>query len=195
MGSPTSTLSPISNANDWMFFTLAGVNSPGTIALGGVHGFKRETGWDIKKGKGTQGATLTLKDVPPVEGKFILNLITDVDFANYDTFVLQVLSISPTIQKAQGLTIFYPALSSIGLTQVVVKHYTAPHEAGKRKYQVEIEILEWQPPPASSVVSTASATKPDGSAKGPTPQDPRIAALQAQIAALNHQSVPEVPFT
>ena len=185
MAAPSPTISPISNANDWMFFTLAGFNSPGSIALGGIHGFKRETGWDIKKGKGTQGATLTLKDVPPVEGKIVLNLLTDEDFANYDIFVSKVLSISPTIQKAQGLTIFHPALASIGLTQVVVKHYTAPREAGKRKYQVEIELLEWQPPPPQSVVSTADKTKPDGGGKGPAPQDPRIAALQAQIAILN----------
>ena len=185
MAAPSPTLSPISNANDWMYFTLSGVNSPGTIALGGIKGFKRETGWDIKKGKGTQGATLTLKDIPPVEGKITLNLISDADFAGYDAFVASVLSISPKRQQAEGLTVFHPSFSSIGLTQVVVKHYTAPEEVGgKRKYQVEIELLEWQPPPAASVVSTVATTAP-GAGAGPRQQSPRVVALQAQVAALN----------
>lgn len=187
MAGPSPTISPISNANDWMYFTLNGVNSPGTIALGGVKGFKRATGWDIKKGKGTQGATLTLTTVPPVKGSFTLNLITDEDFANYDSFVSQVLSISPTQQQSQGLTIFYPGFGPIGLTQVVVESYSTPEEVGgKRKYQVVIELLEWQPPPAASVVSTPSQTAPDKSGGGgPAPVDPRITALMTQIALLN----------
>ena len=186
MAAPSPTISPISHANDWMFFTLLGVNSPGTIAPGGMKGFRRETGWDIKKGKGTIGATLTLKDMPPVKGSFELDLIGDADFVAYDDFVSKVLSIAPAIQKAQGLSVFYPGFSSIGLTTVVVKHYTPPGQVGgKRKYRVEIELLEWQQPPPASAVSTVAGTKPDGAGKGPPVQDPRIAALQAQIAALN----------
>jgi hypothetical protein len=169
-----------------MYFTLGGVNSPGTIALGGVKGFKRQTGWDTKRGKGTLGATLTLTSVPPVKGSITLNLISDEDFANYDAFVSQVLSISPTQQQAEGLTLYYPAFASIGLTQVVVESYSSPEEqGGKRKYQVVIEFIEWQPPPATSVVSTPTQTAPNKPQPGPTPQDPRVAALQAQIAALS----------
>ena len=187
MASPSPTLSPISNANEWIVFTLGGETSPGTIALGGVKGFKRATSWDIKKGKGTQGATLTIKDIPPVEGSFTLNLVTDLDFARWDVFVTEVLSINPKQQETTGLTVFYPGFSSIGLTQVVVKHYTVPEEVGgKRKYQVTIELIEWQPPPSTSVVSTVSGTAPDkGGGNAPPPPDPRVVALQAQIALLN----------
>jgi len=167
-----------------MFFTLNGLASPGTIPRGGVKGFKRETGWDIKKGKGTQGATLTLKDMPPCHGSFTLQLFKDQDFADWDTFVVQALSISPTQQKAQGLTVFYPAFSSIGLTQVVVAHYAAPEHVGKGLYHAVIDLIEWQPPPAASVVSTPSSTAPDKSSSG-TPPDPRITQLQAQIGLLN----------
>jgi hypothetical protein len=165
-----------------MYFLLGGIVSPGTIAPGGIHGFKRETGWDIKKGKGTQGATLTLKDIPPIEGKITLNLITDADFAAYDAFVANVLSISPKEQQAQGLPIYYPAFSSIGLRTVVVKHYTPPIEVGgKRKYQVEIELLEWQPPPAASVVSTVTTTASGAASPGGPPRPPN--PLQAQLDA------------
>jgi hypothetical protein len=69
----------------------------------------------------------------------------------------------------------------------VVESYSTPEEVGgKRKYQVTIELLEWQPPPAASVVSTPSKTAPDqATGGGPTPQDPRIIALQKQLALLN----------
>ena len=185
MASPGITQSPISQSNDWQYFTIAGYNSPGTIALGGMKGFKRETGWDIKKGKGTQGATLTLKDVPPVKGEITLNLITTADFVAWDLFVANVLTTNVKLQQQQGLGIYHPSFVSIGLTQVVVSHYTAPEEVGgKRKYQVKIELLEWQPPPPASVVSTVANAKPDGSNKGPAPQDPRIGQLQTQIKAL-----------
>jgi hypothetical protein len=186
VAAPSPTLSPISNANDWQYFTLGGLNSPGTIAQGGLKGFKRETGWDIKAGKGTQGATLTLKSIPPVKGSFTINLITDDDFSGWDAFVSQVLSIQPAKQQATGLEIYHPALSSIGLTQVVVAHYTAPEEVGgKRKYQVHIDVIEWQPPPPASVVSTPSGTAPNKSSGGVVPPDPRTVALQNQIAILN----------
>jgi hypothetical protein len=181
-------LSPISNANDWMFFTLNGINSPGTIALGGMKGFKRPTGWDKKKGKGTQGATLTLTTMPPAEGTITLNLISDEDFEAYALFVAQALAVDAKQQQAQGLNIYHPAFEYLQppLTSVVVDDYTIPEEAGgKRKYQVHIKVTEWQKPPPTSVVSTVTGNKPDQAQPGPTPQDPRIAALQAQIALLN----------
>ena len=70
MSAPSPTLDPIKNSNLWVAFTLKGISSPGTIPKGGVKGFKRQTGWDKKKGKGTRGATLTLTSQPPVEGSF-----------------------------------------------------------------------------------------------------------------------------
>lgn len=181
-------LSPIAHANAWMFFTLNGVHSPGTIALGGMKGFKRNQGWDKKKGKGTQGATLTRTTIPPAEGTFTLNLITDDDFAAWANFVAQALAIDAKQQQEQGLNVYHPAFEylSPALTTVVVEDYTIPMEhGGKRKYQVEIKLCEWQQPPPKSVVSTVAGSKPDQNPPGPTPPDPRVAALQTQIGLLN----------
>ena len=181
-------LDPIANANDWMFFSLAGVPSPGSIALGGMKGFKRGTGWDIKKGKGTQGATLTLVTMPPIKGSITLNLIKPADFALMMSFATEVLGIDPKQQQAEGLNIYHPAFEYIvpPLTKVVVEDWTIPEEVGgKRKYQVVVQLLEWQKPPPASVVSTVSGSKPDQNPPGPKPQDPRIVALQAQIGLLN----------
>lgn len=185
MTAPAPTLDPIKNSNVWHKFQLKGQDSPGTITKGGHKGFKRETGWDVKKGKGTQGATLTLKDQPPAKGSFTLQLITPQDFADWDAFVLNVLSLDAKQQQAQGLAIYYPGLSSIGVTAVVVAHYTAPEHMGKGMYHVTVDLIEWTSPPPVNVTSTASSTATDSDPTTPVQVDPRIAALQQQIALLN----------
>jgi hypothetical protein len=156
MSSPVriGTLDPITRASAWHKFKLQGVDSPGTIPRGGMRGFKRETGWDIKRGKGTRGATLTLKDQPPCEGTIALQLFEPDDFTAWDNFVGGVLSITPTAQRSDGLSIYHPALGSIGLTAVVVKYYTPPEHHGKGLYIATIELIEWSLPPPVSIVST-----------------------------------------
>jgi len=181
-------MSPILYADEWSYFTLTGVASPGTIALGGMKGFKRATGWDVVKGKGTQGATLKLVTMPPIKGSITLNLINNLDFADMNFFATQVLGISPTQQKAQGLNIYHPSFEFMSppLTKVVVESWTIPEEVGgKRKYQVVIELLEWQQPPPASIVSTVAGSKADQNPPGPTPPNPEREAKQQQIAMLN----------
>jgi hypothetical protein len=189
--------------NQWLWAFLKGTPTPGTIPRGGVRGFKRETGWDIKKGKGTRGATLTLKDQPPCEGSITLQLLgpggfygfggslPSTDFAAWDSFVANVLSIPAAQQKAEGLAIYYPSLIAIQLTAVVVKHFTPLEHMGKGMYHTEIQLIEWSPPPPVSIVSTPASKSPDNPGPdGPPPVDPRIAALQAQIAAAEKAQQP-----
>ena len=210
MGSPQPTPNPITDSNLWQYFTLASYPSPGIIIRGGVKGFKRETGWDKKAGKGSQGATLTLKTLPPCEGTITLALwralrTTSIagpgvtfasplppqfpgdqvdDFGNWDTFVENVLAIGPKEQVAEGLPISYPAFCSIGLTKVVVEWYTAPEHIRGGLYHVTIKLGEWQQPPPLSVVKTVSTTAPALPAAGAgfLADSPRNVALKAQIA-------------
>lgn len=185
MSAPSPTLDPIKNSNLWHAFTLKGISSPGTIPKGGVKGFKRKIGWDEKKGKGTQGATLTLTSQPPAKGSFTLQLFTPQDFTDWDTFVTSVLSINPAQQQATGLAIYYPGLSAVGLTNVVVEEYSAPEHKGKGLYEVEVHLIEWQQPPPVNVTSTPDSTSPDADPTTTPQVDPRVAALQEQIRLLN----------
>lgn len=183
MAAPSPTVDPIAHSSDWLYFKLGGYNSPGSIPKDGLKGFERKTGWDEKKGKGTQGATLTLTSAPPVKGTITLQLISSADFLAWDIFVLNVLSINPTQQQAAGLAIYHPAFASIGLTTVVIAHYTKPEHKGKGMYHVQIELIEWQSPPPKNVASTVSATKQDSStdAPSPPPDSPEVAALKQQV--------------
>jgi hypothetical protein len=180
------TLSPIKYANAWMRFDLNGVTSPGTIPRGGIRGFERETGWDEKAGKGTKGATLTLKSAPPCRGTITLQLFTTQDFADWDKFVETVLGIAADKQSAEGLSIWHPAFEAVGLTSVVVKSFSPPDHQGRGMYHVMIQLIEWQQPPAVSVVSTVASTAiQPGDGLTILPQvDPRISALEAQIGLL-----------
>lgn len=202
MPSPVPTPTDV---NQWIFFMLGGYVSPGFIPrTGGIKGFSRETGWDEKKGKGTQGATVTLTSAPPAKGTVTLHLIgpggfyywggPSTDFAQWDSFVTNALSISPAKQQSEGLTVWHPALAAVGITSVVVKGYSPLEHIGKGLYQATIELIEWQKPPPVSVVSTVSGTKTDSSGADtqPPPLDPQtiankiqIQALQAAIAAAN----------
>lgn len=193
------------DVNDWSYFILNGVPSPGSIPRSAFRGFVRETGWDEQHGKGTKGATLVLSKMPPAKGSITLQLIgpggfyaaggSSTDFAQWDNFVANVLSIDPAKQKAEGLAIAHPQLASVGITSVVVKSYGGPEHIGKGLYQVTIELIEWVSPPATSVVSTVStqaqdfsdAAVPFSSIGG---QDPEVKSLEAQIAAGRQATVP-----
>jgi hypothetical protein len=185
MSTSFPTVDPIKNASQWHKAKLQGVDTPGTIPKGGIKGFLRKTGWDEQKGKGTTGATLVRKSAPPVKGTITLQLFTSQDFANWDSFVATVLSTDQATQAATGISIYYPAFSSIGLTTVVIESYSPPEHVGKGLYHVTLSLIEWsQPPPTSNVstVATTSADAPDEDV--PPPVDPRIAAAQQRVALL-----------
>jgi hypothetical protein len=179
------TISPSNTSrNSWTSARLAGATTPGTVPVGGMHGFKRKTGWDKKAGKGTAGATLTLTTIPPVMGTVTLQLTTDADFDAWDAFAEQVLSVSPAEQAANGMSWYYPGHSSIGLTTVVVAEYSGIEYQGHGMYHASFELIEWSPPPAISIVKTVASTEPDQSETTvPKAEDPRITAAKAAVAA------------
>lgn len=195
-------MSTVTDVNVWQYARILGVPTPGTIPRGGIKGFDRETGWDVKKGKGVQGATLTLISQPPCEGSILLQLIgpggfyadgqASTDFAQWDQFVSLVLMQSPASQKASGLAIFHPQLQSIGINAVVVQKFSGPMHVGKGLYHATIHLIEWTPPPKVNITSTPASVAPDKDAngQGPPKQSPRNQALLDQISALQKAATP-----
>lgn len=194
MSAPTATAPPFvpgqglrivprpGAASQWHRFKMLGIDSPGTIPIGGFTGFGRKTGWDKQAGKGTRGATLILKTMPPAEGVFTCELITDEDFADWDSFVSRVLSIDPIKQKATGIPIYYPGLASVGVNMVVVEEYEPPRLIKGGKYHALIHLIEWNKPPAASVVQQPNSAGTDAPSPD-VPLDPRIQAGQDDVAA------------
>lgn len=186
MGLYTPTLSP------WCYLQLGGVQAAGTIIKGGIKGFKRETGFDKKRGKGAKGASLTLTTLPPTDGEVTLQLFTSADFDLYDSFVEQVLSVGAiTFTNAAGLVtdawqVYHPSFSSIGLTKVVVEWYTPPEPHSCGYYRYTIKLLEWQQPPPVSIVKqvTKAAVDLPGAGAGFLPDSARNVQDRAYVARL-----------
>ena len=215
---PTTPLPPLAQAgakiqagnswNAWLWPQIGGAFCPGTLLPGeqGLKGFERKTGWDVKAGKGTKGATLTLKDQPPVKGTITMRLLTANDMADHDAFVSQVLSIDNATQQASGLSYSYPGHRGIGLNTIVIEGWKLQPMKGGVHHLV-IDVLEWSQPPDTSVVSTVTFSSddidlpPNVTDQGGgvfrfapvTPPDPALASRQAQIAALTPQAFPGTP--
>jgi hypothetical protein len=192
----TGIFSPIQNPGAWDVIVIGGVASPGVCYLSG---FKRLHEFDKKKGKGTQGATLTFTQKPPVEGtvKFLLGYQTTtgtVDhFDAWGSFV-KLLKYDPTRKSVQAIDIYHPALAFIDVVSCVCTEIEAPQiegDPGQQLYTITIKLCEYNPPKKKSAVGTPttaisnSASGVAGAAADPVQdaQQKEIAALLAQAAA------------
>lgn len=186
----STNTNPIDNPQLWDVFSVASTPSPGVIAIDGIRGFERETGWDKKKGKGTQGARLVLDTLPPAAGSITLVLWRRRDFDDWDAF-LPLLKYNPAKIKtaADALDIYHPALAKNGIKSVVVHKISPIRHVGKGKYLVSIDFIEWLDPPSTSIVSSVSSSKPNDTNRIPgAPPDPIGDAQQKKIAALLKQA-------
>lgn len=195
--SSLGAVNPIDHPQYWDVVEIAGVKSPGYCEVGE---FKRQHDFDVKKGKGTVGGTLTFVQKPPAEGsiKFYLwdngTLGTGHNhFDEWDNF-LPLLKYDPTKRSVQAVTIWHPSLDAIDVANVVCTKIGNPvHEPPKAgMYSITVDFLEYFPPPKASAVSTPSTSKGNAGppatpgAQPPTAQDEyqkQIAALLAQAEA------------
>ena len=182
----SADLNPIQFASDWHYFTIASQRSPGAIPVDGIKGFERETGWDEKKGKGVQGATLTLTTQPPAKGSIELQLWLPQHFTSWEAF-LPLLKYDPAKKSctdaASAFDIDHPALADLQIHSVVTHKVSPLRHKGRGLYIVTIDLIEWLRPPKVSIAQTTVKSKPDDPTKVPgNPPDPIIAADQADLA-------------
>lgn len=177
-------VSPLSYPDAWDTVEVGGQEWDGDgMVL--VSGFKRDFGWDIKKGKGTKGATLTLNEFPPAEGKLLFSLVSDEDFAKWAEFKKQFDYDPPKTTKT-AVDIYHPALADLSITSVVCKSFSMIEHQGKGLYQVTVELIEYLPPPPAPAVVTPgfSAGAAQNAKKPGAGDDPVSDALQKQLAGL-----------
>lgn len=181
-------LNPIGFASSWHYVTVAGERSPGAISVDGISGFDRETGWDKKKGKGTQGATLTLTTLPPTEGSIEFQLWTSEHFVEWTAF-RNLLKYNPTKKDGQAFDIYHPSLADLDVTSVVTSKISPIRHKGKGMYVVKVDFIEYLPPPPVSSVSTPASSQANNPDANPgEPPDPIADAQQKRIAALSERA-------
>lgn len=182
----SGSVDPILNPQDWDVVTIGQTVSPGICKVGE---FKRGNEWDIKKGKGTLGATVTFVGRPPAKGSITFKLWTSAHFAQWDTFRAALLY-DPTKKAVQAIDIYHPSLADIGVNSVVTESIGNIVHDGQGLYTIAVDFIEYFPPPKGSAVSTPTGSRsnaglPGGS--GATP-DPVAEAQQKQIAELLKQA-------
>jgi hypothetical protein len=181
-------VNPIANPEAYDRVTIGGV----TWGLCKVNGWGRKHEFDVKKGKGTIGSTITFVGRPPAKGtiKFYLyragaDTGHDVDdWQRWDQEFAPALQYDPTKTKVQPVDIYSPFLARLRITSVVTESIGTEEDEGGKKWFIPVDFLEFFPAPAASAVST-----PDGSKGGfssgheATPQTADD-VQQAQLAAL-----------
>lgn len=167
---------PIDYPQDWDTVTISGNVSPGICE---VSGFERAHEWDVKKGKGTQGATITYVGRPPAKGTVKFYLWTAKHFDQWDTFV-PLFKYDPTKQSVQAFSMYYPSLDDIDLFQFVCEGIGAIVHEGKQLYSCTVKLLEFFPAPKASAVST-----PVKATTNKAPEDPKAVVpdvIQADLS-------------
>lgn len=142
---------------------LGGVQSPGRVT---ITGHDRKIGWDIKKGSGQKGATVTRSSSDPIEFTCSFFLADREDFDAWPTFLATVNSTAdgPT---PKALDIYHPDLAEVGISAVVKATVGGTVHDGLGGQTRVIKFLEYRPPapsrgsPSGSKSSAKKAVDPN----------------------------------
>lgn len=175
---------PIDNEELYDVIVLAGVRSPGKVTLSG---HEREVGWDVKKGDGQQGASMTLKEAPPGKFTATFELIKDLgqaidDFAAWEAF-LPVLRSSFAGTTPKALDAYHPDLALNGFKSVVVAKIGGLQHDGKGGAKVAVEFIEYLPPKPKGGSPSGSTAKNPADPKKPDPNQDVLDELNRLVNA------------
>jgi hypothetical protein len=126
---------------------LAGATSPGKVTLSG---HDRRTEWDVKSGPSLNGATTTLKAIPPVEFTATFYLVKDVaegidDYTAWDTFK-KVIEATVAGSTPKAVDIYHPDLVENGIKSVVKATIGGRVYDGKGGCTIAVKFQEYRPP-------------------------------------------------
>lgn len=176
----SAALNPIENPEAWDKVEIGQQESPGVCKVGD---FKRAHEWDIKKGKGTIGGTVTFVGRPPAKGTITFYLWEAEHFEEWARF-RPLLQYDPTKAAVTAVDIYHPSLADIGINSVVTESIGAIQHEGKQLYSIAVDFLEYFPPPKKSAVGTPTGSKSTAGKTPGTTADPIADAQQKEIAAL-----------
>ena len=178
----SAALNPIANPEAWDKVEIGLTESPGVCVISGA---ERKYGWDIKRGKGTLGGTLTFNEAPPVEFSIKFLLWEEEHFEDWATF-RTLFKYDPTKKETTAVDIYHPSLADIDVKSVVCKKIGGIEHEGKQLYSITVDLIEYHPPPKKSAVSTPDTSKPNANQSGTngTQPDPIADAQQAEIKKL-----------
>lgn len=167
---------PMLNPEAFYRAKVGGILTPGVIPPAGVEGWALVFGWDVKKGKGANDATITDKGDEPPKGKIKYQVWRygqngdPDDFADDDAFVRMLISAKA---NHQALDLSHPIINQLTVSAVVPAEIGQLTDEGRGLWTRTIEFLKWVPQPiASSGTPSGSNDKDpnDPNAQGTDPQ-------------------------
>lgn len=180
---------PIDNEDLFNSIILGGKKSPGKVTLSG---HDRKVNWDVKKGPGITGATVTIKEIPPIEFTATFYLVRDdsqgIDqIAQWHDFV-KIINSTVSGSKPKAIDIYHPDLAAQDppISSVVKSSVGGAVDDGKGGRTYTIKFQEYRPPKKKGGTPTGSKAKPN-----PDPSDPDYQAkLEIQQLTLQLQNTP-----
>jgi hypothetical protein len=174
------SIDPIENEDLYDHILLAGVKSPGVVTLSG---HDRKVEWDVKSGPQLNGATTTVKSIPPIEFTATFYLVKDYaqdsnDLDDWPRFLAVVnSSLGERGGKAapKALDIYHPDLATNGITSVCKASVGGVVHDGKGGQTIAIRFQEYRPPKAIKVTPIGSVLK------GPDPDAAALAELDRLV--------------
>ncbi len=178
----SAIVNPFEFAASWDVLLIGGLTSPGLCKLSG---FKRVHGWEVKEGKGVKGSTATLNKFPPCKGTATFWLWLPEHFVAWRDF-RSLFKYDPTKKTVNAVDMFHPSTADIDCYRVVCEDITAIEPDAPGYYKTIVSLLEYNPPPKASAVSTPNGSKSSADGKGSG--DPVADAQQAEIKRLLKQA-------
>lgn len=181
----SGAVDPLTYPQTWDSVRVGQSANPGIALVGEV---KRKHEWDVKKGKGTFGATTTFVGRPPGTASVEFLLWLPSHFVQWDTF-RALLKYDPTKKAIQAVDVYHPAWANVDFKSVVTESIGSIVHKGKGLYSITVDFLEYFPAPKKSAVSTPTTSQSTQAGTTPgTQPDPIGDAQQKQIAALWSQA-------
>lgn len=183
-------LNPLADAQAYDKVEIGGEECPGIIDPKGLSGFKRETEWDVKKGKGTKGGSMTLSQLPPAKGSIKFLLWREEHFTQWDESFRGKFKYDPTKKSVNAVDIFHPSLAKNNINSVVCESIGPETNEGLGLYSITVDLLEYLPPPPKAATGTPSGSTSNTNKAGASGKtdDPIADAQQAEIAKLLAQA-------
>jgi hypothetical protein len=181
----SGNLNPIDNPQSWDVIQIGQSTSPGVCI---VRECKRPFEFEVKKGKGSFGATVTFVGRPPAKVSIEFLLWEALHFTHWDNF-RPLLKYDPTKKAVQAVDVYHPSFDDIDFRSVVVESIGSIVHKGKGLYSITVEVLEYFPAPKVSAVSTptmSQQTQPD-TTPGTQP-DPVVAQMQKEFGDLANRA-------
>jgi hypothetical protein len=177
-------VNPIDNPAAWDTVVIAGQSWPGLAKIEGDPSLPYT--WDVKEGRGADGATTTLTGTASTEFAVVFYLWTRAHFVAWDLFrtllkynTSALGGLIPSPLALRAFDFYHPSLADIDVMRVCTKRIGAIQYEGDGMWTAKVELLKYGPPPKRPAIATPAGTLLDSPGGQP---DPKVVAKQSELA-------------